>query len=401
MRVAVVFSKGALSPSLRRIAEVALAFGDPVSIGDDVVWVDVEGSARLFGGEVALATGLHARVSEIEARARVVIAGTPRGAAALARFGREAVRVIPPGGDGEALLPLPLAALPLTEDQLEWLARLGVRRVRELARLPRKSLTLRLGGDELLALLDGRGETPLVPYQPPEVIEETVELEDPVSSLEPLRFVLKMLCDRLAARLQGRRSRVARLALLLGEERIELTLATALAESAALVGVLCTKLERHVGEEHGEIRRVTLIALELTQRIPRMLDLFTPEPVTRAALPRLYAELVCELGAERVGCLTLRDRWSPESRGELVPWGEAAPASDLEEGPHPTRLASGELPGDVQPLRVLHRIEAVEWWRGPAVRVDHVAAWSESAQAVAWVEIDLGTGARRLRGWVE
>jgi nucleotidyltransferase/DNA polymerase involved in DNA repair len=391
------------------VAEVALAFGAPVSIAEEVVWVDVEGSARLFGGEPALAAALAEQVSALGEPARVAIAGSPTGAAALARHGEPAWRVVPAGQDGQALAPLPLEALPLSDEDRLWLNRLGARRVRDLARLPRKQLSLRLGGEAALALLDGKGETPLDPWTPPETIEESLELVEPVVTLEALRFVLKTLCDRLSARLRGRRARVTRLGLALGlphgERCLELTLGTPLGEAAELVGVLCAKLERDAkGEEGEEIRRARLTALSLSVRTPRMLDLFTPEPVTRAALPRLYAELVCELGAERVGCLALADRWEPETRQILVPWGEAlGGALDLEEGPHPTRLLGrgDPPPDDAQPLRVLHRLAAVEWWQGKGRAVDHVAAWSESAQAMAWVEIEVGTGASVLRGWIE
>ena len=55
-----------------------------------------------------------------------------------------------------------------------------------------------------MQLLDGEDRAPLAGWRPPEVPEERVELEWGAGSVEALAFVLKTLCDRLAARLHGR-----------------------------------------------------------------------------------------------------------------------------------------------------------------------------------------------------
>jgi hypothetical protein len=75
--------------------------------------------------------------------------------------------------------------------------------------------------------------------------------------------------------------------------------------------------------------------------------------------------------------------------------------------PEPTRILAVPEPvprDSVKIVRHLSRTDALEWWKqmpeNKRMRaVDHVYAWV--ADAAAWVEIDRGSGAARVRGWFD
>ena len=249
---------------------------------------------------------------------------------------------------------LPIAALALDDDVTRWLVDLGLRRCGDLQKLPRRSLGTRLGAraHDVMQLLDGEDRAPLEAWRPPEVPEERVELEWGAQSVEALAFVLKTLCDRLAARLHGRAMAAARLELVLTLDRalcdgadpvstLTAVLSAPLSRAADLLAVLRVRLEQHTLAAPALV--VTLRAPELARAPGRTLDLLEPEPRATRALPRLVAELAAELGAARVGVLALSDTWSPDERTRLVPYG-APPASSRSTdrlGPARHRAGSG------------------------------------------------------------
>jgi protein ImuB len=282
-----------------------------------------------------------------------------------------------------------------------------------------------------MQLLDGEDRAPLVPWRPPEIPEERVELEWGAESTEQLAFVAKKLCDGLAVRLEGRAMAAARLELVLALDRafsldrvctLEMVLPTPIAHAPDLCSVVRARLERHTLQ--GPVVSVRLRAPELARIAARPLDMFSPEPKADRALPRLVAELSAELGCDRVGRLGLVDTWIPEERSRLVPMGEAPCVRHVGHAPklEPSRLVAPSRVYDeaTTAARLLSRIEAVEWWRTTARSCrDFSAAWldghcpsgiasdaegpsgiaSDAVGALAWLEVN--EGARWLRGWFD
>ena len=435
-----VVAESAVRVGLERVAEVALAFGPSTAFDatTDVVWLEIGGCEHLHGGERELAQALDTRVRALGHACRVSIADGPRIASALARFGRgQGGPFIVPKGKGEAAMrALPVEALDLDDDGFAWLRDLGLRTCGDLQDLPRRSLGARLGArsKDVMQLLSGEDRAPLDAWRPPEVPEERVELEWGASSVEALAFVTRALCDRLAARLEGRATAAARIALLLGLDRalldegcppmvtIEVTLPVPIVRAADLFAVVRARLE-HV-ELPGPVLAVTLRALELSSSRPRPLDLLSPEPRAERTLTPLVAELAADLGSASVGTLALVDTWSPEERTRLVPIGAPAsgPAvaslvtSALEPSRlvHPVRRSLDSFSGEARAgapraggltdreepggLKLLARLEAVEWWRRPAPRRDFCAGWDGAS--LAWVEVR-ASGEAWLRGWID
>ena len=227
-----VVEHAAAEAALVAVAERMLALGATVSFEvngatGDVVWVDVTGCAHLHarpddpGGERALGEAIIRGVLALGHDGRVAIADGATVAAAVARFAPRAPPraargiLVPPGGNARAMGRLPLVALGLSPDTRGWLSKVGARRVADLSRLPRPALAARLGHDapRVMALLEGDDRAPIRPHVPPDRPIERVVLEYGITRHEALFFVTKRLCDRLAARLEGRAKRAAKLLL--------------------------------------------------------------------------------------------------------------------------------------------------------------------------------------------
>src|SRR5260221_1368793 len=74
----------------------------------DGLFLDVTGAAHLFGGEVAMLNCVTRSIANQGFAVRGAIAGTSLAAKALARF---SPTIVPPGGEAQAVAPLPIAAL--------------------------------------------------------------------------------------------------------------------------------------------------------------------------------------------------------------------------------------------------------------------------------------------------
>jgi protein ImuB len=182
--------------------------------GEDGLALDVTGCAGLFGGdEAALLLDLNRRLTRAGLTVKAALADTRGAAWALARFAR-AGGVVPPGGQREALAPLPVAALRLDQATLALLRQLGLGRVGDLYGFPREALArrFRLEGGAVLLRLDqalGLRPEPVAPLKPEPDYRLELAPPEPVLDAAGLAAGLRRLLDRLATRL-GRDERGAR-----------------------------------------------------------------------------------------------------------------------------------------------------------------------------------------------
>ncbi|MGL3822322.1 DUF6504 family protein [Sphingopyxis sp. R3-92] len=193
---------------LDRLALHAARYWTPSAAvsGSDGLWLDLSGTTHLFGGEERFAARLLGFLRRLGFTARVAIAGTPGAAHALARYGGAGVRILPEGGEGEALAPLPLAALRLTPDALAAAARFGIERVADLYPMPRAPLARRLGRAAVERLDQARGHVPepIVPVVPFEMPEARRSLLEPIGTAEAIEQVISDLLGDLVPQLRGR-----------------------------------------------------------------------------------------------------------------------------------------------------------------------------------------------------
>ncbi len=189
--------------TLTRLAEWCRAVTPLVATdGADGLWLDVTGCAHLFGGEAALLDHLTGRLAQDGLHVRAGLADTPGAAHAVARYAQGGV--IPPGEHGAALAPLPIRALRLPGDTVATLRRLGFERIGDLARIPRASLTRRLGPQLSLRLdqAEGRVAEPIVPLPATEVMQHRVTFVEPLLTPESLALAIEHLVGPLCARME-------------------------------------------------------------------------------------------------------------------------------------------------------------------------------------------------------
>jgi protein ImuB len=411
--------------ALEALAELLLAFGAITSplVDRDAVLVDVTGCAHLHGGDDALLSAITGAVVHAGFSCRGVLASGPEIAWALAHAGQRS-RVVEAKDTMRTLGELPIDVLRFEPSTLSYFHKLGLSTVAQLRALPRSSLTTRSDNANLVshvrALLDGEDDTPMTRFQPEEILEERVEIEYGVEQHEALFFVLKPLCDRLSARLQGRSALAARLDVVLEldramcrdearERRITIPLACPLRKSTEIFTVLRSRFEREP-PLRGSVVAVALRAPDLAPADERTRHLFEPESRAEIALPKLTAELSALLGEDAVGTLVIVDDWRLERRSKLVSFGAPHPkaghASCVSSGPEPMRLfspivcsASWRLGG--HPVEAhLARFEYVAWWRETSLAsaIDWKLTWS--SDAMAFIEVD-ARGEARVRGYLD
>jgi protein ImuB len=448
LRVRVV-PQAAVQAALVTVAETMLAFGATTSFeaggsAGDIVWVDVAGCAHLHvnaddaDGERTMAAAMVRAVLALGHACQVALADGATVAAAVARYVRGEVSIVPVHGNARAMGRLPLAALGLSDDAIGWLSKVGARKASDLQRLPRAALAARLGGEapRVMALLDGDDRTPLRPHVPPEKPMERVVLEYGITHHEALFFVAKRLCDRIAMRLEGRVKKAAKLLLRLEVDHavsgapakdptLPITLASPLCKADELFAVVKAKIESPDGaariaiehEEDGTMDVPLLaVSLEVTEETVASMttpNLFVPEARAERALPRLVAELSAELGPQAVGVLSVVDTWVTSERSLLVPYRTSASSAGavlVSSGEEMSRLLP--VPKSVSrsaltQVRLVARSEQVEWWRSGAAAQDEVVAFWEDrtlgkvGQGTAWVSIDGKTGDAFIRGWID
>ncbi|WP_394848998.1 hypothetical protein LZC95_16295 [Pendulispora brunnea] len=431
-----VVSAAAAERALARVAEMALAFGRSTAFSaeENMVFVDVTGCEHLHArdedpsGARILASRLQECILELGHAARIAVARGPRMAAAFVRRASSASSKEPVlDTDDEAFARLPIDALPLDADTLDWLAKLGLSTIADLRALPPSELGPRLPSScarDIMALLRGEDETPIVPYEPPEEPEECAELEYGLETNESLLFVVKGLCERLSARLMGRTRCTTHLELVLRLDRallsdadsprvsLPMRLAAPIRTPAELMAVLRAKVESYTLA--APILAVTLRATKLVPYEFHARDLFVPEARAEAELPRLVAELCADLGDARVGMFELENRWIPEQRApKLVPFSgfpllERRDARLVTRAIEPVRMLTKPIPytGPVPRDSFLARNEAQEWWRAPKLPPpgsghDDLAIFIPELGAVAWVVRDRQTKRMLIRGYIE
>jgi len=225
---------------------VALAGQPPHEAG---LYLEIAGSAHLFGGEAALLADAGRRLAGFGLTARLAIADSAEAAWAVAASGPPSrtggrardgaslparspasppagspagstsgshgdFRIVPPGGAAAALARLPVGALRLDAATLEGLRAMGLSRIGDLARVPRASLAGRFPG--LMDRLDraqGRLSAPLSPRRPATAYSVRRAFAEPIGRTEDVLATLDRLLARVAADLErdgkgGRRFRL-------------------------------------------------------------------------------------------------------------------------------------------------------------------------------------------------
>jgi protein ImuB len=288
-------------------------------------YFETRGVERLYGGlEPALrralsavGTGWDARVGAAERRfAALAAANVARAGQALVVSDAEA---------REFLAPLPLSLLPLDERRQLELRELGVKRLGELAGLPRAAVAERLGPDGRRAWSLARGGAAgrVSGRRPPAELFEELEFPEAVGQMLTLRRAFGVLLDRLLDR-QERDNRFVRKAALAaqlvggGSWRRTVTLRDPTAERDRLRHALGPKL----AELPAPVLSLRLELVELTETQGQQLELVKAAGAElQTRLTEGLRQVRASTGPGSVASVVEVAPWSriPETRALFVP----------------------------------------------------------------------------------
>lgn len=355
-----------VTEKLIAIAEVVSRYGTVVSWKfPDTIWIDVTGVAHLFGGEDSLASEVQEQVRLLGHVNRVCVADGPLIARAVARYGSLNRHVVSADQSAKAMGDLPLLALPLSVEKVAWLSRLGLFTVEQLAALPKKTASARLGDDALriLDLAAGIDLEPLVPGQFPRSLREEIEWDEPAYGCEPLLFALRGLVAKLSARLRGRGEACSSLVLtlfhdqaiarhrgVLSQTLLEFDLSSPLSKDLDLERTLRSRVERL--SLKAPTVGIRLVAEQLSVDLFDQMNLaesgsgslegqipalWNANENRRREFAVLLAELEAEVGRQNLGILRFSPQLRPEACSLLEPLTRPKKRRKKSEGNLPTK----------------------------------------------------------------
>ena len=164
--------------------------------------LDLKGTERLYGSTAATMRRIRAQLLALGFSPRLTSSENLPASLCLARSGHTAFAHTPKGTEAAALAPLPLRVLQLTEDHEKTFAQWGIKTLGELANLPEVELITRLGqeGQRLRQLACGQSSHHFQSVTVPFTLEEFLEFDSPVETLESLLFVLNSMLAQLISR---------------------------------------------------------------------------------------------------------------------------------------------------------------------------------------------------------
>jgi protein ImuB len=194
------------SAALHRLALWAQRHYSPTVAADppDGLVIDATGCAHLFGGEAKMLVDLRDRLAKAGYSATAAIADSWGGAHALARYSRRSVFVVPPGALGQQLKDLPVAALRLSPDLVQALAKPGFDTIGEVEATPKGPLAHRFGLEPVRRLNQAmaREREPIEPVFAPETPRAAKIFAEPISAPETMSRYLTELTVELCATLE-------------------------------------------------------------------------------------------------------------------------------------------------------------------------------------------------------
>jgi protein ImuB len=302
------------------LIDCARAFSPLVeSTAPDTVVLDMTGLEHLFGPAAQFAEAMAQRAFECGVEANVAVASNPDAAIHAAR-GLEGITVIPPGAEAGYLARLPLHLLAPSPELAETFERWGIRAFHDLAALPEAGIADRLGdeGVRLHQLARGAAHRPLQPLDDAAPPEATLDLEYPVTLLEPLLFILSRLLHDLCGRMDAATAIRVRLALEDGSEHVRaLDLPVPVRNPKTFLKLLQLDLESH--PPCGPVVKVCVGAEPARPRVAQH-GLFIPVSPEPEKLELTLARIGALVGEEGVGTPVLLDTHRPGAF-RMEKWG--------------------------------------------------------------------------------
>jgi len=344
----------------------------PMTAADppDGVWIDVTGCAHLHGGERPMLSLLSETLAKLGLTGRIAIADTPGAAHAVARFGKQAVTLIEPGGQAEVLTSLPIDALRVDVAIADGLRRLGLDRIEQLANTPRGPLAKRFGKQVMIRLDQAFGHLrePIQPVLPPETIAIRRSFVEPLSTPEAFVTVILVLVSEACAALERRGEGARRLDLVF--ERIDATvqvirigIAKPVRDVRHLARLLDERIENVDPGMGVEAMRLVLPLVEPLAYAQYRGGL-TPGDQGEANMSELIDRLVNRFGPDKIYRLQAVESEVPERSQRVISVDARSPQGmPSSPWPRPARLLGRPEPIETLAMMPDHPPKAFTWRR--------------------------------------
>ncbi|MCG8403678.1 MAG: DNA polymerase Y family protein [Phycisphaerales bacterium] len=378
------FTPNADAEKLRSLARWALRFSPCVGPDyPDGLLLDITGCEQLFHGEKNHLETIAASFDTLNIPARLASAPTVGSAWAVARYGASRITFVSKVQD--ALSPLPVSALRLSEGTCNALDEVEITRIGQLFALPKTQLAIRFG-DQLLKRIDQatgvrreRIETIQIKTWP----RVSRAFDGPVQRYDIVENVVEKLLSELTRKLtpQGKGVRCLHVQLQrvrLAPENLTLTLSYPSRNKKHLWSLLQPRLERaHLG---FGVEAVTLSALQSESLSHDQLEIWngvSGADGNAAALGALLDRLIQRLGQNSVSKIEPVETHVPEnafvSAAVEVRHGKSRKVKSM----HKTGINTTRRPSRLfdfpQPIKVMALVPdgPPAWmkWRGQEFRI--------------------------------
>ncbi|HYV09335.1 MAG TPA: hypothetical protein VE980_00280 [Pyrinomonadaceae bacterium] len=313
-------------PAALSLTDFAYSFSPIVEeVRAGIVVIDVDGCELLFGSAYQLANEIARRAQELETTISVAVAANPD-AAIHAATHLKGITFVSAGEELSCLGSFPVERLDyslvsvekqVAAEILETLRLWGVRTFAEFAALPVAGVSERLGqaGLKLQQLAAGKTERHLQVKQPAPVFSNSLELEHPISELEPLSFIFGRLLHQLCAALNAYALATNELCVTMQLEdqtthERKLSLPHPMRDHKVFLKLLLLDAEMHPPQA-----AVTSVSIACEPVKPRVLQsgLFVPLAPAPDKLELTLARLAKLVGEENIGSPALLDTHRPDA----------------------------------------------------------------------------------------
>lgn len=326
----------------------------------DGLFLDISGCAHLFGGEAAMLSQVCDSLSRQGFTVNAAIAGTPACARALTRVERG--RIVPVGGEVEAVKPLPAFALGAEDAITRGLRRAGLKTIGDVADRESREIAARFGKTftDLLCEALGQCDAPISPRRsPPDFMVER-HFAEPVATGDAIAATLSGLAQKLVGLMERQGKGARRLeASFFRTDGAMRTIAVETGQAVTRAGIMerlfrerFSALADPIDPGFGfDLIRLSASRVETVVQEQRDLDARTQDNDEVAAL---IDRMATRLGGSRIKVYLPQDTHIPE-RAVL-----AAPAQ-----PHLSKALSAQWPQrcesepPLRPLRMFAQPEPV------------------------------------------
>jgi len=390
---------------LTDLADGAVQYSSMVSLEPQALLLEIGASLKLFGGLQALWVRVEGDLRKQPYSVDIAVAPTPQAALLLARCGMQA-RITESAALRAVLGKLPLDVLPVTDKQATLLGKMGLRRLRDLWRLPREGLIKRFGLDfiDYLDRLLGSKPEIRLPHKTAPNFSTSWPFPQETENMTFILYGIEQLLPPLMKFMRLRELALNRLQLVFYHpdketSRLELGTRQLCRDAAHLSTLIRARLNQE--KLSAPVLELALVASEFHPAVINNQSLFAPGDEQDIAWQQVLDQLQTRLGEQAVSHLHLSDEHRPEYAWAYGPTHHAEPKTDRLLKRRPLWLLSQpqRLSSTLKGVKLTSEKERIEggWWDGFDIRRDYYRARDYNGRRL-WLFRNLQDGEWYLHG---